>query len=414
MAWRRIDVELWGCNPEGATAAAPADRKVSGPRARPSPPEMCVRLAAGRLAGALRMIDLRARPAERTIPTAEECATVSRAFWHAVREFEAIDRRVDRPEQARCAAAAREVLHPWLLRSDHWSRSYLKPHGYAGDFRTLERIYGLERDPCCDPTKPVVVNLADHLYRSVHSVRAMWHRRRWYAQLVGELLATSNARRPVRILDLASGGSRHTRDVLNDETADGRVELTFLDPDPAALAFIRSWLPSNVRAGTRFLCGSARDVRKLVLDHAGGPLPGFDLVISTDLCDYLGPLAARKLLFEMTRLARPGGLVAVSNFAPEDESRIVKDWLLQWPMVYRQTSAVRDLIPHGHSVGFDRSPDGGLLHALVSVNGSASAPRRDSDWASVSQHAPRPLTIINSDRERIRHTWRRSQKESGL
>ena len=375
MAWRRIDVDLWGCSAEGAVVPMPADRDVSGPRPRRRPPEMRVRVVARKVADMLQTIDGQAQRAERTVPTATERADIGSTFWHAMRTFETIDRRVDASQRARCAAAARQLLHPWLLRSDHWSRSYLKPYGYAGDFRTLERIYELERDPCSDPTKPVAVNLADYLYRTVDSVHALWHRRRWYAELVSELLATRDTRRPVRILDLACGGSRHMRDVLGNETADGSVELTFLDPDPAALTFIRSWLPSHLRAGTRFICAPVRDARRLVLGGASETFPGFDLVISTGACDYLGPVAARELLLEMTRLSRSGGLVAVSNFAPEDGSRIVKDWIVQWPLTYRRVSALRELVPEGNSVGFDRSPDGGLLHALVSVG---SRPRFES------------------------------------
>jgi SAM-dependent methyltransferase len=354
----------------------PADREVSVRRPRRRPPEIRVRVVAQRVADALRAIDGEARQVERTVPTGDEREKVGSIFWHAMREFEAIDRTVDACERARCAAAARELLHPWLLRSDHWSRGYLKPHGYVGDFRTLERIYDLERDRCSDPTKPVVVNLADYLYRTVDSVHAVWHRRRWYAELVGELLAIRDSGRPVRVLDLACGGSRYTRDVLGNETPDGSVELTFFDEDPAALMFIRRWLPSHLRAATRFICGPVHHFPKLVLDSAGDAFRGFDLVISTGLCDSLGPAAAGALLLHMTRLTRPGGLVAVSNFAPEDGSRIVKDWIVEWSLMYRSVSVLRELVPEGHSVGFDRSPDGGLVHALVSVRSGPHRGRR--------------------------------------
>ncbi|MGO9890467.1 MAG: class I SAM-dependent methyltransferase [Solirubrobacteraceae bacterium] len=372
MGWRNIDVELWGRSPHGATAATPADRDVSGHSPHHRAPEKRVRFAAQRVVDALRLIDREASRVERTVPTAEEREIVASTFWHGVREFETIDRRVRGSERARCAAAARELLHPWLLRSDYWSRSYLKPHGYARDFRTLESIYDLERDACADPTKPIVVNLLDYLYRTVHSVRALWHRRRWYTQLVAELLEAGHACQPVRILDLACGGSRYIRDAISG-LDDGPVELTFLDHDPAALSFIRTWLPADLRACTRLICGPVRHARELVFDSPSEPFGGYDLVISTGLFDYLESTAARQLLSEMTRLARPGGLVAVSNFAPEDDSRIVKDWVIDWRHVYRGVLALRDLVPHEHSVAFDRSPDGGLLHALVSVRGPSLA-----------------------------------------
>lgn len=370
MGWRNLDLELWGFGPEGASAPRSAGREAGGLRRTSRATEQRVSVAAQEVVETLRLVDLEARRSERTIPTAEEREIVVSTFWRAMREFEAVDRLVGGVKRLRCAATARDLLHPWLLRSDYWSRSYLKPHGYAGDFRTLEWIYDLERDACADPTKPAVVNLLDALYRTVHSVRAVWHRRRWYAQLVAELIDTRLTRQPVRILDLACGGSRYVQDVIGNGSDVGAVELTFLDRDPAALEFIRSWLPVHLRGCTRLICGPVGHARKLVCDSPSEPSGGFDLVIATGLFDYLNPARARSLLSEMTQLARPGGLVAVSNFAPEDASRIVKDWIVSWPLTYRSVSALRDLVPEGHSVGFDRSPDGGLLHALVSAPGS--------------------------------------------
>lgn len=67
----------------------------------------------------------------------------------------------------------------------------------------------------------------------------------------------------------------------------------------------------------------------------------------------------------MCNLARPGGAVAICNFAPEDASRIVKEWVVDWALIYRGACAIRSLVPDGHSVSFDRSPDGGLVYALI-------------------------------------------------
>jgi len=376
VMWRNIDLELWGRRTERTNTPVPADMEVSGRRRHAPAPDQRVRLAGQRFVDVLRTIDSQARRTERTVPTLEEREIIASTFWHAAREFEMVDRQVVGSKRTRCAAIARELLHPWLLRSDYWSRSYLKPHGYAGDFRTLEYIYDLERDACADPTKPAVVNLLDSLYRTVHSVRAVWHRRRWYAQLVAELLDTSPAHQPVRILDLACGGSRYVRDVVGNGADVRTVELTFLDPDPSALSFVRSWLPVHPRGCARLICGPVGHARKLVCDHPSEPVGRFDLVISTGLFDYLDPARARHLLSDMIQLARPGGLVAISNFAPEDGSRIVTDWIVSSPLVYRRVSALRDLVPAGHSAGFDRSPDGGLVHALVSTSTASVAGSR--------------------------------------
>ena len=51
---------------------------------------------------------------------------------------------LDERELAAVRALVREQLNPWFLRSRYWNRAYVKPHGYAGDFRMLEWIYELE------------------------------------------------------------------------------------------------------------------------------------------------------------------------------------------------------------------------------------------------------------------------------
>jgi SAM-dependent methyltransferase len=112
------------------------------------------------------------------------------------------------------------------------------------------------------------------------------------------------------------------RDCVANGDALGAVELTALDQDPAALAFVRGWLPDTARPATRLICGPVRDVLGLVDQHAPRSGGQFDLVISTGLFDYLDDSAARRLLPAMCRLARPGGSIAVCNFAPEDPSRI--------------------------------------------------------------------------------------------
>ena len=373
VGWRNIDFEPWG-----RQFRRPAERDVSGHRPPCRTPEARVRVAVERVVDLLRTIDREARRAERTIPTPQEREVVASKFWSVIRELETINRGLSDSARGRCVSAAREVLHPWLFRSDYWSRSYLKPHGHAGDFRTLEWIYDLERDPCADLTKPVVINLLDYLYRTMHCVRAMWHRRRWYAELVSHLVAANHTRPPLRILDLGCCGSRYVRDVIGYERDPTRLELTLLDPDPAALAFVRGWLPNRLRGCTRLICGPVQHVRELVRDHAVDAVPRFDLVLSTGLLGYLDQRAATDLLSDMTELARPGGLVAVSNFTPEDASRIVRDWIIDWPLICRPVPALRGLVPGEHAVGFDRSPDGGLVHALVSapVNRKRPSPAR--------------------------------------
>ena len=94
---------------------------------------------------------------------------------------------------------------------------------------------------------------------------------------------------------------------------------------------------------------------------------GYDVVIATGLFDYLGAEAARALLGEMVSVARPGATVAICNFTPESESRVIKEWVCDWHLVYRTRGELAALFPHGLRPVLRRSTHGGLLCASAVV-----------------------------------------------
>ena len=107
--------------------------------------------AARALAALLGSIHRDARREARSLPRPEEYAAAARGFWDAMRACADAEAGRDERELAGVRARVREQLNPWFLRSRYWNRAYVKPHGYAGDFRMLEWIYDLERAECCGP-----------------------------------------------------------------------------------------------------------------------------------------------------------------------------------------------------------------------------------------------------------------------
>ena len=96
----------------------------------------------------LQAIDRQARREARTVPHRDERDAAERGFWTAMAAFRTAERSRSEREVAALRAAVREILNPWLMRSRYWNRSYIKPHGFAGDFRMLEWMYELEHDAC--------------------------------------------------------------------------------------------------------------------------------------------------------------------------------------------------------------------------------------------------------------------------
>jgi len=307
--------------------------------------------AARALAALLGSIHRDARREARSLPRPEEYAAAARGFWDAMRACSDAEAGLDERELAAVRARVREQLNPWFLRSRYWNRAYVKPHGYAGDFRMLEWIYDLERAECADPTQPAVVNVLDRLFADLHSARSVWRRRAWFARLVRDRVERSS--RPVRVLDIACGGSRYLRDVI-----DGRLDVTFVDQDSGALAFVDQWLPTG--AAARLVCAPVRTLPDLL-----APGAEFDLVISTGLFDYLPDADARTLTAQMCALRAPGGNVVICNFAPCDPSRVVTDWICDWPLIYRDAAQLHELFAPDTRVELDHSHAPGLVYAIA-------------------------------------------------
>jgi SAM-dependent methyltransferase len=341
------------------TARLPTAR----PETRPTVAAAEAVAAAEGFADLLLAIDRGTRGQGRTLPTADERELILHVFWDGLVEIligaatECSER-----EAASVAAQIRATLSPWLLRSPVWNRSLVKPHGYRGDYRILESMYDLEADACADPTQPAVCNLLDELYRSVHSVQAVWDRRRWFAGLIERSLAAHQW--PLRLLDVACGGARHLRDVI-DRHPEGVLEVTLIDREPAALAYVDAWLPTAAAVDCRLICGSPQAAAELVRRSTSGSRPEFDLVISTGLFDYLPAAAARWLLADMADLTAPGGTLAVCNFVPADRARIVAEWIADWPLVYRSAAELAELLPSALHPELETAPRGDLVYATA-------------------------------------------------
>ena len=322
--------------------------------------------AARHLVATLQTIDREARRAARTVPTQAERDATLVAFWGIIEALASLEHTAGPVELADAGSAVRALIGPWLMRSRYWNRSAVKPHGYAGEFRMLELMYDLEDCPCADTTQPAIVNALDSVYASVHSVQAVWHRRQWFADLVRRESAGTDR---VAVLDVACGGSRYLRDLMT-ETEGARITGVFVDQDPAAIAFVNRWLPDS---GSQAVCAPARNLRRAVTRD------GFDVVIATGLFDYLPRAPAQALLGDMVALTRPGGVTAICNFSPDDGSRLVKDHVSEWQLIYRAEGHVAGLFPQPASVAVDRSPDRGLIYASARTPAECATCRDSSD-----------------------------------
>ena len=190
----------------------------------------------------------------------------------------------------------------------------------------VEWMYDLEGDSCAQPHQPGIVNCLDRLGKTVHSIRAVWERQRHYAALLRKeyelsVWSASRARRCDRRRARVYGTSWKARLRFPG------LSITTLDQDSAAIAYCAEQRRSLVEwAGrVRFIDAPIRQLSsELGSDE-------FDVIISAGLFDYLDDTSARDLLTVLTNCLSPDGVIAISNFHPDDPSRLVKTWLVDWP-----------------------------------------------------------------------------------
>jgi extracellular factor (EF) 3-hydroxypalmitic acid methyl ester biosynthesis protein len=197
----------------------------------------------------------------------------------------------------------------------------------------------------------------------IPTARSVWERRRWFRDLVAAAYRKRDG--ALRVLDVAGGGTRYLRDFLETVEPGPRFELTVVDQDAAAIAFCRAQSLAPWASRVRFVCAPIRSLAERLVDS------DFDLVISAGLFDYLEAGPARALLAHLASLLAAQGTLAISNFHPGDGSRLVKEWLVEWPLVFRDEAACAELFPAQLRVRTSLSSN----QALVFASGSA-APQR--------------------------------------
>jgi len=90
-----------------------------------------------------------------------------------------------------------EIIKPVLIKDCVVGFSYLKPHGYTGDFEIIDRMYQKWKSPNSDR-----FHNWDAFFHSLHSVRAVRNRKQY---LVNQLIELESRVENPNVLNLASG-----------------------------------------------------------------------------------------------------------------------------------------------------------------------------------------------------------------
>jgi extracellular factor (EF) 3-hydroxypalmitic acid methyl ester biosynthesis protein len=241
-------------------------------------------------------------------------------------------------------------LGPEYLAGCAQGYALAKPHGYAGDFEMMDKIYCQEVSP--DPR----FRGWDLFFHAQSATTAVRNRVPYLASFMERARARLD-RRPLRVLDLACGPARHLSRWLTDNPA-VPVEILCLDQDAGALERAAEVCRD---AGRRVRFDQANVLRFV-------PPDTYDLVWSSGLFDYLSDRAFVRLAARFRSALRPGGEIALGNFAPDPAVRAYMELVADWDVRFRSANdllrlaALSGAAPGEASVGRDATGVNLFLH----------------------------------------------------
>ena len=194
-----------------------------------------------------------------------------------------------------------------------------KPHGYAGDFEIIDRIY-------THYTSSLLPHW-DHFFHAQAAPKAVCNRKAFLLGLLEDFLSAGGG----YILNVASGPARDVLEFfqLHPEAA---VHFDCVELDPRAIAFAS-------QLNSAFL-------ERINFHHVNAFFfktdQRYNLVWSAGLFDYLSDKHFKKLLVRLFKLVASGGELVVGNFCISNSSRDYMEFG-EWVLQHRSASTLLQL-----------------------------------------------------------------------
>lgn len=254
-----------------------------------------------------------------------------------------------------------------FVHGDYLKWSLGKPFGYAGDFQIIDDIY---------TNKPKTLGferLYDNYFQMSAICIAVRNRKEDFKRFILNKI-TKTAHDNINVLSLASGPCRDIAELVNHPLViSKKVNFHCYDIDPKSLEYGRNLIPN--RNNVQFF---ERNAVKLALMKEISKKIEFkyDMVFSTGLFDYLNDKLTVRLLANLKRILKPGGVLAISDVRDKfsNPSIYFMEWVADWNLLYRGDDAFRSLFLEAgfmeRTLSFDYEQQG-MLQYVLAQNGVA-------------------------------------------
>ncbi len=203
----------------------------------------------------------------------------------------------------------RSALGDVLSLDTLYGHTFQKPHGYAGDYEIIDKIY-------CHyvSENPRFANW-DRSYNLTDTAIAVRNRKDY---LVALLQRRAREDKPLNVLNIGSGPARDLYEFFS--TGSNNVFVDCVEPDAKAIDYASKLCrdyPSNIKF-------YHSDISRFRISKE------YDLIWSAGLFDYVDDEHFKSLLRRLLKSLAPGGELVIANFSDFNRSRgymeVIGDW----------------------------------------------------------------------------------------
>jgi len=226
---------------------------------------------------------------------------------------------------------------PYFLYGEFIKWSLEKPFGYAGDFKIIDDIYQNQ------PRTIGFDRLWDNYFQQLAAPKAIRERKEDFKKNILDF-AKECRDSNIRIMNLASGPAREIKELLESDSNKLFSEVTFdcYDFDIRAINYAKQLLNNNAKIN--FFQKNA--IRLALKKDITQEIPyDYDLIYSTGLFDYLDERVAIRLLSNLKKLVKKGGIILISNVSDKysNPSASWMEWVADWFLIYRTADEFKEI-----------------------------------------------------------------------
>ncbi len=216
-----------------------------------------------------------------------------------------------------------DIFKPVLNGNSVIGHTFLKPHGYAGDYELIDKIYLKEvsNDPFLEKW--------DHYYHDADSSTAVRNRKDYFIKQIE--MVVSRSINP-RILNLGSGPCRDVNEFYTRNRSDN-VYIDCLDMDSTAIEY-GSGVCDNFASNIRFINKNAFLYK---------PEYKYNLIWSAGLFDYFSDKLFVRLTNRMYKILEDDGELVIGNFSTSNPGREEMEVFGQWYLHHRNEEKLINL-----------------------------------------------------------------------